>query len=296
VGEISVTIEKIGGEGRGIARVNGKIVMIRGVLPGETVQATVTSTRKDFLVAKLDSVNFPSPRRTTPPCPLYMKCGGCSLQHAEYPFQMEIKKDILMEMCRRIGRFTIEEPVVVPSPSPWGYRNSAEIAVALRDNRLIAGFHQERTHRVLEMKECLLMPDTVNTLFRKTIGCFNDSLDAFRGCYLLNYKTSPDCEQNICALDYRHHLPEGEELTRFYTHLTPHLSGLIVTFRRKIHRAIGDESVLHQVAGNRFRNHVDSFFQVNREKPGGWFSFISYMPGGTGKQVKSGVPLAHAPM
>ena len=88
--EITLAIEKMVGEGRGLGYLDGKAVFIRYALPGEVVKALITSSRKDYDTAKLIDVLQPSPRRVPAPCALFTHCGGCQLQHADYPCQLEM--------------------------------------------------------------------------------------------------------------------------------------------------------------------------------------------------------------
>jgi 23S rRNA (uracil1939-C5)-methyltransferase len=71
---------------------DGRVCFVAGALPGELCKVAVTFTKKDFarghVVEVLEGAN---PDRVEARCPLYGKCGGCSLQHldsekqAEYP-------------------------------------------------------------------------------------------------------------------------------------------------------------------------------------------------------------------
>lgn len=70
---IETTIEAIGGEGDGIAP--GPIYA-PFTLPGERVRLSGAGERCELL-----EVLAPSPDRVEPPCPHFLTCGGCALQH-----------------------------------------------------------------------------------------------------------------------------------------------------------------------------------------------------------------------
>ena len=42
--------------------------------------------------------------RTAALCKVFERCGGCHYQHALYPAQVEMKKDVLREVLQRIGK------------------------------------------------------------------------------------------------------------------------------------------------------------------------------------------------
>ena len=72
-------------DGSGIARTDCGVVFVAGALPGELVEAELVKRRKDFSLARTVSVARPSPGRAVPHCSAFGQCGGCQLQHADYP-------------------------------------------------------------------------------------------------------------------------------------------------------------------------------------------------------------------
>ena len=71
--------------GRGLARLEGCVIFIPGVLSGEKVRAKITRKRRNYREAELVQVLEPSANRIEPACPLTNACPGCCYQHASYP-------------------------------------------------------------------------------------------------------------------------------------------------------------------------------------------------------------------
>ncbi|MGH7168305.1 MAG: TRAM domain-containing protein, partial [Nitrospiraceae bacterium] len=67
----TVTIEKLVQGGWGLARREGKVLLVRGAIPGETVAVTNGAQRKGFQEATVSEVLVASPDRVAPPCPVY---------------------------------------------------------------------------------------------------------------------------------------------------------------------------------------------------------------------------------
>ena len=139
----------------------GMACFVAHALPGETVTARISEKKKRWARAELVEVLEASPHRVDPPCPYYGpdRCGGCQLQHAAPPHQLELKARVLREQLIRIGR--VEDPpaiVVDPVPDAWpqGYRAWARMAVA-PDGAL--GFRRAGSHDVHPIDHCLLMTD-----------------------------------------------------------------------------------------------------------------------------------------
>lgn len=156
----TVTIELHGWAhgGEAVGRLpDGRACFVPYALPGETVEVRVTRRYKRHATADLVAVRTPSAHRVDPPCPHYGTCGGCQLQHAAPPHQLELKTRVLVEQLTRIGRQTDPPvtPVVAPEGAwPDGYRSWARMAVA-PDGSL--GFRRRASHEVEPIPRCLLM-------------------------------------------------------------------------------------------------------------------------------------------
>ncbi|WP_094701433.1 23S rRNA (uracil(1939)-C(5))-methyltransferase RlmD [Brevibacillus laterosporus] len=105
---VDIEITGLNHEAEGVGRYNGYTLFVKGALPGETVKAKVIHAKKNFGYAQLLEITTTSQYREEPPCPVYDRCGGCSLQHLIYSEQLRHKQQIVMDNLRRIGGFPIE--------------------------------------------------------------------------------------------------------------------------------------------------------------------------------------------
>lgn len=155
-----MTIEKAVYGGYGLARGgDGGVVLVRGALPGEVVDAAVVERKKDYARAETVAVVEPSPHRVSPPCAAYGVCGGCRLQHADYPCQLAMKSSALGDTLRRIAKIGTGPPAIRPS-EPFRYRHRGQF----KADAAGIGFHAEGTHRVVPVRACPLMVDGINGL------------------------------------------------------------------------------------------------------------------------------------
>lgn len=160
--EQTLTIKKViaGGKGLGLLA-NGMVVMVGGVLPGETVTVRETKTHRGFQEASLVRIEHAVAERVEPPCPHYGRCGGCTLQHADYPTQLLLKRQILRESLERAHLpLPPDEPgPTLASPLPFAYRSRLRLHLD-REGRL--GFHEHASNRVVPIERCLLAVDPIN--------------------------------------------------------------------------------------------------------------------------------------
>lgn len=167
-----VLIESLDQEGRGVARVEGKVTFVDGALPGEVVEIDVWKRKRSFDLANVRTVVQGSSQRVTPGCPHFDKCGGCSLQHLDGRAQMAMKQRVLEEDLRRIGGVRPEvvlAPILGPS---WGYRSRARLSVRYVEKKggALVGFHERKTHLVVDMDSCAVLPPAVSALITPLRG------------------------------------------------------------------------------------------------------------------------------
>ncbi len=133
---------------------SGRVVFVRGGVPGETVEAEVLTAKKDWARAVTVAVIEASPARVTPPCASRRAgCGGCGWQHLTLEAQRAARVEIVTDALRRTGG--VAAPVVdhggaVPSE---GYRTTVRVA-ADADGRV--GFRSESSHDVVAAPACLV--------------------------------------------------------------------------------------------------------------------------------------------
>jgi 23S rRNA (uracil1939-C5)-methyltransferase len=158
-------IDTIVAGGDGLAREDdGRVVFVRGALPGERVEVRLTEERRDFARAEITRVVEPSPDRVAPPCPFVAAgCGGCAWQHIAPEAQARYKRDIVVDALRRIGR--VEEPPVdetIALPAS-GYRTTVRVAVT-PDGR--PAFRKHDSHDLVVVDDCLVAHPTIAAQLR----------------------------------------------------------------------------------------------------------------------------------
>lgn len=157
-----LSIKKVIAGGLGLGHLaEGMVVMVEGVLPGETVAVQETKACRGHQEARLLRVLQEAPERIAPPCPHYGICGGCDLQHAAYPLQLQIKQAILAEALERahVAQPPGQPAAAIPSPRPFGYRYRLRLHLD-RNGKL--GFHQRSSNLVVPIRRCLLAHEQLN--------------------------------------------------------------------------------------------------------------------------------------
>lgn len=142
-----LTVTGFANGGAGVARDDdGRVVFVRGALPGERVSVSYDDRRAAFAKAHVTAVLQPSVHRVAPLCPAAAAGAGCcDLSYAEPGYAARLRTAALEDVLRRIGRLTPgdagvpEAPAVAeldPDPAGWRVRTrpavGADGAIGLR--------------------------------------------------------------------------------------------------------------------------------------------------------------------
>jgi len=179
---VELGIDKMAYGGKGIARLDGLVLFVRGAIPGDRVMARVVKKKKDYAEANITELLEPSPDRIQAPCPYSGYCGGCQWQHVKYERQLEFKKEHIKESISHIGALPeVLVHDVIPSEKRYGYRNKMEFSFSDRRWYLPheydegggkkdfgLGLHVPGTfNKVIDMEACLLQHDRGNEILRE---------------------------------------------------------------------------------------------------------------------------------
>jgi 23S rRNA (uracil1939-C5)-methyltransferase len=147
-----------------VARLDGRVVFVPRVAPGDLIAAELTSEGKRELHARVVEVLEPGPGRVEAPCPHYERCGGCQWQHLDRSTQLTAKLDTLREAIARIGRIPRDEIPVIesrPSPQQWRYRRRARLHVG-KSGRL--GYVGRDGREIVEISSCALLTEPLEKM------------------------------------------------------------------------------------------------------------------------------------
>lgn len=137
---------------------DGRVFLIKGAITGELVDIVIEKQKRDYCIARVIEVKEPSVWRIKPRCGVYGICGGCQLQHIRYDHQLSLKREILRETLKRIGKIETGSIIVRPS-QPFNYRFRAQFKIGSGG----IGFYKEGTREVVLISECPLMIERINS-------------------------------------------------------------------------------------------------------------------------------------
>jgi 23S rRNA (uracil1939-C5)-methyltransferase len=173
----NVLVEDYAAEGKSLARVEGKVVFIENVVPGDVVDVQLFKNKKDWAEGFPLRFNEYSKDRVNPFCSHFGVCGGCQWQMLPYEKQLTYKQKQVEEALRRIAKVQI--PGILPiigADHTRHYRNKMEYTFSTKkylpleemragvsNEKNVAGFHAKGVFdKVVEIHVCYLQDEPTN--------------------------------------------------------------------------------------------------------------------------------------
>ena len=147
---MKVNIIKFDHFGRGIGKIDKKIVFVDKALPNEIVDISLIKEKKNYYEGKINNILEESKKRIKPICPYYDNCGGCQFLHTTYDIEKEFKINKACELLGKCDYFYETKDL--------NYRN--KVTLHISNNKL--GFYEEKTNKIIEIDYCYLLNDHIN--------------------------------------------------------------------------------------------------------------------------------------
>lgn len=278
---IPLEITGITNEGNGVGRADGVAVFVPFTAAGDKLKVRVVKVLSHYAFGIIEEIASPAVCRVEDDCPIYRRCGSCSLRHISYEEELMIKNGWVEENMRRIGKLAVTLPPAVASPQADRYRNKAIYPVRLQNGKPIVGFFAKRSHRVESAEDCLLHPEffgEIAAAFCGWMADFNVSIydetihsGLVRSLYIRHAEASGEVMVTIIANGSA--LPQTEALIKALCGACPAITSVILNINRdKTNVLLGEEcqtlwgksTITDQLCGLSFSLSPLSFYQINR--------------------------------
>lgn len=185
-------VEDYAAGGKSLAKVDGKVIFIENVVPGDVVDVRLMKNKKDWAEGVPIYTHSLSVDRVTPFCSHFGVCGGCQWQMLPYEKQLQYKHKQVEETLKRIGKVALPECLpILGAAETMHYRNKVEYTFgnkryllkeelpdeSINGQQDVAGFHAKGFFdKVVDIKECFLQAEPTNAirLAVKELGIKND--------------------------------------------------------------------------------------------------------------------------
>lgn len=267
-------------DGMGVCKVDGFAVFVPNALKGETAQIKITKVKSSFGFGRLIAITSKSPYRKEPICDHFLDCGGCNLMHMDYQMQLDFKKYRTTETLKKLGRIETKVHDTVGMLSPYYYRNKAVIPFGEENGKLVAGLYKSRTHDIIDMKRCYIIPKITTDIVKYLKNVFIElNIEPFkesshegivRHVVIRNSHKFDDISITIVTATPK--LPRKEILVKKLVNRYKKIVSIVqnynpektnVVLGKKSRVLYGEDFIRDEINGVHFKISHRSFYQVN---------------------------------
>lgn len=155
--KILVKCEKLDNFGRGIVKINNKIMFVKNLLPGEEAYIIKTLDKKNYMEGKIIEIIKKSPDKVEGKCK-NEDC-GCDLKHLKYSKQLEYKEEKLRNIFLKFLNMDNIVNHIIYGNKNWNYRNKVTLKVKGK-----CGYYKNKTHDFVPIERHELANEKINKI------------------------------------------------------------------------------------------------------------------------------------
>ena len=257
--------------------IKNKTYYLKNVIEGELVDYKIVDN--NISVTKITKAH---PSRIKPICKVYNECGGCSLQHVDYHYQLKLKTELVKNLFLEANlKFPILDCLGMINASH--YRNKCQMVYSLDKGKIKSGFFEEYSHNVIDYDECYIQNELANKINKSIkfliqklhISVYNEKNDSGFLKHVL-IRTSNATKQILVVIVTKDKefkskntfiktlLSMHKEITTIVQNLNP----------KKTTKVMGDTDIIlfgkgfiiDELCGLKFKISPQSFYQINHDQ------------------------------
>lgn len=284
---IEVTITDLSDRGDGVGRSGSRVVFVPDTVTGDRAIVRLMHVKPNFAHAKIHELLEASPYGVRPSCIVADKCGGCQWQHVDYEYQLEAKRNQVVQALERIGGFEQLDSIVDPVfnvSEPLHYRNKATYPLGVSQHRQVqAGYYQKGTHQIVNLNQCPIQDERLNPFLaeikqdiqRQGWRIYDEKYHRGQLRHLSLRIGQRTGEVLLTLVTADPELPNLETQAQEWLQRYPNLVGVSLNvqrdrtnsiFGRETYCIAGQPFLSEQFAGLTFHIRPDTFFQVHTEQ------------------------------
>ncbi|MCF0120966.1 MAG: 23S rRNA (uracil(1939)-C(5))-methyltransferase RlmD [Oscillospiraceae bacterium] len=270
------------GEGDGVARIDGRVIFVKGAIEGETCEVKILKATKSVAYARLERILTPSEHRVTPECPYFGKCGGCTLMNIDYAHELELKRRRVEDAVRRIGGIDLAVERINGSPNVLRYRNKTITAVGMKNGHAVTGFFRGGTHDIVPVERCVLQTEISDRasaavrhwMDKNRVSAYSEETGKglVRHVFTRVGFRSGQAQVTVVATGQ---LPAVKSLIAIITGECPEVTSIVLNVNRTRGNTVlsgdfitlwGEDAIRDTLCGAEFSLSPRSFYQINHDQ------------------------------
>ena len=247
VNKMEVLIDRMDHQGRGIGKIDNKIVFIDNALPNELVDVEITYENKKYLEGKVIRYIKKSKDRIESLCPHFIKCGGCDLMHIDYEQELTYKESKIKQIIDKFSSLPLHIIKPIVGSDIDNYRNKATFHI-----KNTIGYYEKKSNDIISIDKCYIVDNNINEIFNELKKLNLNSV------YEIVIRVSKNLDDKMIVL-------KGNNINeQYYIDNLKNIVDTIIIYQNKNYKTIyGKGYILDKIGNFTFKISPDSFFQVN---------------------------------
>ena len=280
-----LTIKRMGINGEGIGYYKRKAIFVPMAITGEIVEVKITEDLEKYAYGEVTKYKKMSEHRVKPRCEYYGRCGGCQMQHIDYNYQLEIKRDLVKEAFDKYfeGKFgNVEFRNTIGMENPWEYRNKTQLPTRHDGDKVVVGIYEKDSNRLVYIDKCLienkLISSTMNNILdyltKASINVYNPRFRQGNLKYIVlrGFEDTNEVQATFVLNEAEHRLInilkdvikiDNVESVNYTINNDPKSVEII---SGKVINIAGSEQIEGKLGHLNFKSSPQSFFQLNSEQ------------------------------
>ena len=267
-------------DGAGVCRIEGRAVFVKGTIIGEIWEVRILKVTSSAVYGKGERCLSPSAMRQDPPCPVYRKCGGCSLLHMTYAEELNMKRARVNDALRHIGGLSFQVSDILGADQPEHYRNKAIYNIGTVNGKPVKGFYRAATHEVTPVESCLLQKPLADRaaeavcrwMEREGFAPYDEATGKGTVRHIFTRCAVKTSDAVLCIISARGFGEKTEALVAALRERCPELTGIVLNINKQKGNVVlsgdfytlwGRAEMEDILCGLRFQIAPQAFYQVN---------------------------------
>ena len=312
-----VLITDIANDGKAIARLDNRVLLVKQAVPGDIVDVKVIKMQSNYYEGYPVNFHRYSDIRTEPFCEHFGICGGCNRQNIIYEKQLQFKENEVYNNLTRIGKIEIPEIMpILASPLQKFFRNKLEFSFSNRRwltrteieseqkklNTNGIGFHiPGMFDKVLDINKCWLQNEPSNAIRLAIKEFARNNLFSFFDFRLqkgflrnLMIRTTSTGETMVIIVFFHENENARHLIFNHLIELFPQVTSWMYVINSKSNDSLTDQTVLlfhgrdyivEEIENLKYKIGPKSFFQTNPLQTLNLYRTIREFAGLTGQQT-----------
>lgn len=265
--------------GYGIVSSLDRKYLIPNLLPEEEAVLELSETGYGKVIRLLKT----APSRVKPPCPRFNDCGGCHFQHMEYSMQLELKTRAVKESIQNNG---MDPELVLPCigmKNPYHYRNKIQMVLSEKSKKVMAGFYEENTHKIVNIDDCSIQDEVANAIIKTCkelmtkhkIKPFDEDRETGLVRHIMIKRSETSKQVLVVLVTVEENFPGRNNFVKDLRKIHPEITSIVQNINNRRTSAVlgdleriiyGPGTIVDEMHGKKFLISARTFYQVNAKQ------------------------------